>query len=732
MSWAQQRLKLKQTPIDSWSLKEQLTLSLAVLRTGDQNWVSVSRTMKQFNEPGRPLDWYSQKNCALQYNLIMENGDIPKRKRGEKLDPKDDPGETIVRILGQKRMEQLEEILRQEKEEISKLEKQVELLGSDNVSEEDLDKILKEIQGEEEEEDKKRDAHAQFIKDREDKKLAIQAALKTGYFARTHSTSSLSEHSPSPSSTAAVDPYKFTPEKNENEADMKPLQYSPIKILTEKEKEAKAALAAVNEPKEIEIEKEEEKDDSKIIESTETAKDDKEDKEIKMETDESTNDEPSKTVEPDIVDLEPPQETQEVKVETPAESMEVKDSSADKMDDHDQDDDVINDAEEIAAGNITDEIQESDLKTEVKEEIIKDIKVEEPEPTKEIKKEVEEEEEESKKDVEEVSDTKTGETTENPPVETVETIKKEKMDSEETETIEDKPTEAITTPAEEQPIAPPVVADQPEPEVEPKKVTKPVGRRGRRSKKNSEVVPEPTTTANDDQESSGQLTAAFSSPASTRPTSPTTDAPPPSDTPPVSAASQPSTPKLLEQTSSRLKARRSSRQGLQRALKESSSFSNPVSPLSTDEEKEYKAWKKGILLLWNQIAAHKHANIFAGPVSETDAPDYKDVVFDPMDLGFIKKNIESGSIKTTEEFQKDLTLMFFNATMYNSTEHPVHTRTLAMQKDTEKMIREFLNTQALMKASDTPKLRAKETVKVLTSRTRTGSGSQPDDKKKSI
>ncbi len=73
-----------------------------------------------------------------------------------------------------------------------------------------------------------------------------------------------------------------------------------------------AALAAVNEPKEIEIAKEEEKDDSKIIESTETAKDDKEDKEIKMETDESTNDEPSKTVEPDIVDLEPPQETQEV------------------------------------------------------------------------------------------------------------------------------------------------------------------------------------------------------------------------------------------------------------------------------------------------------------------------------------------------------------------------------------------------------------------------------------
>ena len=48
------------------------------------------------------------------------------------------------------------------------------------------------------------------------------------------------------------------------------------------------------------------------MESTEAAKDDTEDKEIKMETDESTNDEPATTVEPDVVDLEPPQEPQEV------------------------------------------------------------------------------------------------------------------------------------------------------------------------------------------------------------------------------------------------------------------------------------------------------------------------------------------------------------------------------------------------------------------------------------
>ena len=94
MSGVQQRLKLKQTPIDTWSLKEHLTLASAVLkwvyiqcvnypkeikqinirncvvdvsvkgiimtnvfRNGDQNWVSVSRTMKQLGEGGRPSDW---------------------------------------------------------------------------------------------------------------------------------------------------------------------------------------------------------------------------------------------------------------------------------------------------------------------------------------------------------------------------------------------------------------------------------------------------------------------------------------------------------------------------------------------------------------------------------------------------------------------------------------------------------------------------------------------------
>ena len=70
----QHRLMLKTHAIDTWSLREQLGLASAVLRSGDQNWVSVSRQMKPFAEEGRPNDWFSQKNCALQYKILLEKG----------------------------------------------------------------------------------------------------------------------------------------------------------------------------------------------------------------------------------------------------------------------------------------------------------------------------------------------------------------------------------------------------------------------------------------------------------------------------------------------------------------------------------------------------------------------------------------------------------------------------------------------------------------------------------
>ena len=49
--------------------------------------------------------------------------------------------------------------------------------------------------------------------------------------------------------------------------------------------------------------------------------------------------------------------------------------------------------------------------------------------------------------------------------------------------------------------------------------------------------------------------------------------------------------------------------------------------------------------------------------------------------------------RTTEGLRRELTLMFFNATMYNSSSHDVYRLSLAMYKDTEGIVQEYLNTQ---------------------------------------
>merc|ERR1719481_790344 len=129
--------------------------------------------------------------------------------------------------------------------------------------------------------------------------------------------------------------------------------------------------------------------------------------------------------------------------------------------------------------------------------------------------------------------------------------------------------------------------------------------------------------------------------------------------------------------------------------------------VSTEEDRDYRAWKKSIILVWSQISQHKNANLFANAVTEADAPDYRDIVFRPMDLNSIKKNVESGHIKTTEEFERDLMLMFFNATMYNSSDHEVYKLTVDMHRGTQKILVDYKSAQLLQKESEPKSLRGK-------------------------
>ena len=60
-----------------------------------------------------------------------------------------------------------------------------------------------------------------------------------------------------------------------------------------------------------------------------------------------------------------------------------------------------------------------------------------------------------------------------------------------------------------------------------------------------------------------------------------------------------------------------------------------------------------------------------------------------MDLGTIKKNIETGILRSTPEFQRDMMLMFTNAIMYNSSRHNVNRMAQVMYDDVLQHIEVF-------------------------------------------
>lgn len=148
MASVQEQLKLKRAPSDIWSVREQLCLATSVLKSGDQNWMSVSRSLKSTlgEDSSRPTDWFSQKSCAQQYDYLLENTDIPKRQKRESGET---TSELIKRRLTEDRIAELTKILAAQKEEYLKLKSEVETLRLEKESNEKYKKLWLDIQEEE-------------------------------------------------------------------------------------------------------------------------------------------------------------------------------------------------------------------------------------------------------------------------------------------------------------------------------------------------------------------------------------------------------------------------------------------------------------------------------------------------------------------------------------------------------------------------------------------------------
>lgn len=118
------------------------------------------------------------------------------------------------------------------------------------------------------------------------------------------------------------------------------------------------------------------------------------------------------------------------------------------------------------------------------------------------------------------------------------------------------------------------------------------------------------------------------------------------------------------------------------------SDSVPGSPASMMDDKELKVWRKLILLAYGRISSHKNAAVF-GYLSNKDSQDrkYKDLILRPMDMASIKKSIETGIIKTTIEFQRDIMLMCTNIMLITPSNSSINQQAKEMMSESISIIK---------------------------------------------
>ncbi|KAH7909446.1 hypothetical protein BJ138DRAFT_1089454 [Hygrophoropsis aurantiaca] len=110
-----------------------------------------------------------------------------------------------------------------------------------------------------------------------------------------------------------------------------------------------------------------------------------------------------------------------------------------------------------------------------------------------------------------------------------------------------------------------------------------------------------------------------------------------------------------------------------------------------------KRFQTVITMLHAQISQHRNGNIFHNPIKNSEAPDYHDIIKRPMDLKTIKARIKDGVIASSDDFQREIYLMFANAMMYNRPGSDIYHMAEEMMLEAEGHINAFRQTEGLMR-----------------------------------
>ncbi|XP_028272333.1 bromodomain-containing protein 8 isoform X2 [Parambassis ranga] len=709
---------LNMGPTEPWSVREKLCLASSVMRSGDQNWVSVSRAIKPFSEPGRPPDWFSQKHCASQYSELLEATEAPKRKRGEKGEVVETIEDVIVRRLTAERIEELKKLLRDTQEQYRKLKKEVDLIQTGH-----MDSQLKELwaditlkkKQEEEEAEQKRKATEMAYQARQavkntPKRLpsvtvrsplgasppAMDSQAESSAPAPPMETGGVSSDDTTMQSVAqgvgvflpATDPPGPGPKDGGlaalvDDSPQKRLLAQkatppPSPLLSELLKKGNLISAS---PRLVA----EGDSTASLTNGVQTATattalppghevitEGEADPAVKVELGEETG-----LVEEDLVAVS--YMGDELDLETVGDIIAI---IEEKVDDSVEALDAA--AVEAALSLCEEAVSEGHTLPGPWE--TQELKTSEPPPT--------------------VQDS-------DPPQEPqdIATMSAPTPASQETQNqLDAKREEQLKGSCEG-------------PEVTGSDVTSSVAsddcvtgsevtEEGAAAKEATEATvksegdewsqPEPNLPCLDSEDSS----VSGKESKEVKEEEAGSEGDPEEGMELKEECGEGEGPYLSEVERAASESEDGYGPPSQRytadSLASSPASSSQLSTCGEDQEavQAQKIWKKAIMLVWRAAANHRYASVFLQPVSDDIAPGYHSIVHRPMDLSAIKKNIESGVIRTTAEFQRDIMLMFQNAVMYNSSDHDVYHMALEMQRDVLEHVQQFLATQLIMQTSE--------------------------------
>ena len=91
-------------------------------------------------------------------------------------------------------------------------------------------------------------------------------------------------------------------------------------------------------------------------------------------------------------------------------------------------------------------------------------------------------------------------------------------------------------------------------------------------------------------------------------------------------------------------------------------------------------------IVLDKVKSHSRSWPFRKPVSKTEAPNYYEMIKNPMDLLTLEKNANDGKYKTFAKFEADLRLIFSNCYQYNNSDSVYNKSAVELEKFVNQLI----------------------------------------------